>query len=224
MNGPVTQQSPVSTGTSVLGICYKDGVIIAADDLASYGNMARFMDVARVVKINDTTAAGCGGDFADFQHVSKLIEQKQIDEEADDDGFSLTPKALHSWLTRVQYNRRSKFDPFWNTWIVGGIQDGNPYLGYVDLLGLAFEDKAVASGYGAYFARPMLDEAANKSDLTEAEAKEVIKRCMTVLFARDCKAYSKYHMVTVSKQGTTIEGPEEVKPDWSSAATIVGYE
>ena len=32
--------------------------------------------------------------------------QKQIDEDCRDDGFTMKPKALHSWLTRVLYNRR----------------------------------------------------------------------------------------------------------------------
>ena len=31
-------------------------------------------------------------------------------------------QALHCWLTRVLYNRRSKFDPLWNVIIVAGMQ------------------------------------------------------------------------------------------------------
>ena len=37
-------------------------------------------------------------------------------------------QALHSWLTRVLYNRRSKFDPLWNTFVVAGLQV--PYFFY----------------------------------------------------------------------------------------------
>lgn len=46
----------------------------------------------------------------------------RIDEECLDDGFSLKPKSLYCWLTRIMYNRRSKFDPFWNNFIVGGLE------------------------------------------------------------------------------------------------------
>lgn len=42
------------------------------------------------------------------------------------DGLALKPKALYTWLTRVMYNRRNKFDPLWNNYLVGGMQDGVP--------------------------------------------------------------------------------------------------
>ena len=50
----------------------------------------------------------------------------RIDEECLNDGFTYTPKQLYSWLTRVMYNRRSKFNPLWNTVIVGGVENGEP--------------------------------------------------------------------------------------------------
>ncbi|CAB1103648.1 unnamed protein product [Ectocarpus sp. CCAP 1310/34] len=37
---------PIVTGTSVLGI--KDGVMLAADTLASYGSLARYKNVERL--------------------------------------------------------------------------------------------------------------------------------------------------------------------------------
>ena len=107
--------------------------MIAADTLGSYGSLARFTELQRVIKVNENTVVGAGGDFADFQFLQEIIEQKQIDEDCMDDGFKLKPKALHCWLTRVLYNRRSKFDPLWNNIIVAGLQDGQPYLGFCNL-------------------------------------------------------------------------------------------
>ena len=42
------------------------------------------------------------------------------------DGYTLQPKALYSWCTRVLYNKRSNFDPLWNKLVIGGIQEGKP--------------------------------------------------------------------------------------------------
>lgn len=65
----------ITTGTSVIGVKYDGGVIIAADNLVSYGNMARFQNVERVFKINDKTIIGIGGDYADYQFIKRHIDQ-----------------------------------------------------------------------------------------------------------------------------------------------------
>jgi 20S proteasome subunit beta 7 len=218
-------QSPVSTGTSVLGLACSDGVLIAADHLASYGSMARFRNCQRVLQINNQTVAGCGGDYADFQFLSAVIEQKQIDEDCAADGFTLSPKSLFSWLTRVQYNRRCKFDPLWTTWIVGGLQNGKPFLGHVDKLGTAYQDKAIATGYGAYIATPMLRELSEKRDsYTIEEGKKIIAECLQVLYYRDARSLPKYHLAVVTKEGSRIEGPLEVPSNWDIAEYVAGYE
>ncbi|KAG8227564.1 hypothetical protein J437_LFUL000664 [Ladona fulva] len=208
-------QTPITTATSVLGIVYNGGVAIAADILGSYGSLARFRDCPRVMKVNENIILGAGGDYADFQYLKDIIEQKIIDEECLDDGFTLKPKSLYCWLTRVLYNRRSRFDPFWNNFIVGGIQDGQPFLGTVDKLGTAFEDKHIATGYGAYMALPLLrDAVAAKGDigLTRDEAKALLVRCLEILFYRDARSFPKYHISTVDiADGVIVEGPLQLQ-------------
>jgi 20S proteasome subunit beta 7 len=50
-------------------------------------------------------------------------------------------------LNRVLYNRRNKFDPLWNTMVVGGIlSDGKPFLGTIGMIGVSFTDSNVATG------------------------------------------------------------------------------
>jgi hypothetical protein len=43
-------------------------------------------------------------------------------------------------------------NPLWNTLLVAGLQDGTPFLGLTDKLGVAFAEDAIATGYGAYIA------------------------------------------------------------------------
>ena len=64
------------TGSSVLGVKFEGGVVIAADTLGSYGSLARYRDVSRVMKVNETTILGAGGDYADFQWLKGVIEQR----------------------------------------------------------------------------------------------------------------------------------------------------
>lgn len=57
-------------------------------------------------------------------NVSFLSSVISIDEELLGDGHSYSPKAVHSWLTRVMYNRRSRMNPLWNTVVIGGFYNG----------------------------------------------------------------------------------------------------
>ena len=97
-------QSPAVTGTSVLAIKFKDGVVIAADNLgtlqtlptslalsiidlsiypiqiASYGSLARFTDVKRLRPFNNRAIIGVSGDVSDMQHIDRLLNALDIEE------------------------------------------------------------------------------------------------------------------------------------------------
>lgn len=44
-------RNPMVTGTSVLGVKFTGGVVIAADMLGSYGSLARFRNISRLMKV-----------------------------------------------------------------------------------------------------------------------------------------------------------------------------
>lgn len=70
----------------------------------------------------------------------------------------MKPKSLYNWLTRVLYNKRSRMEPLWVDIVVGGIQDGEPFLGHIDIRGRAYEANVIATGYGQHLAIPLLRE------------------------------------------------------------------
>jgi len=225
--GPRTvTQSPVTTGSSVLAMKYEGGVMMAADTLGSYGSLARFTQLNRIMKVNESTVLGAGGDYADFQFIGDVIKQKQIDEDCKDDGFNMKPKALHAWLTRVLYNRRSKFDPLWNIFIVAGMQDSEPYLGFVDLKGVAFTETVLATGMGVDLCIPVMREAMEKKGglLSYEEARKTLLQCVRLAYLRDCRSWPKYHLANVNANGCTVEGPLMIDSDWEYARGVKGYE
>ncbi len=69
------QRQPIVTGTSILGIRYKDGIMMAADTLASYGSLARFMDVRRLKDIGSNVVLGASGDMSDFQFTQHELQK-----------------------------------------------------------------------------------------------------------------------------------------------------
>jgi len=207
--------NPILTGTSVLGITYKDGVMIVGDTLASYGSMARFTDVRRIIPVGKFTIVGASGEYSDFQYIEEVLDQLTTEDEITEDGSLLTPHSIHSYLTRVMYERRNKFDPIYNYVIVGGYRDGKSFLAYTDLLGVNFTGNTVATGYGAYIAEPLLRRYW-KADMTYQEAKDLLDSCMRVLYYRDARALNRLTLGTITAEGPKISEPYALATDWSS--------
>lgn len=68
-------QYPYVTGTSVLALKYKDGVIVACDTLGAYGSTKRYKSVERIKKINDHVVLAASGELSDFQYILKLLDE-----------------------------------------------------------------------------------------------------------------------------------------------------
>jgi 20S proteasome alpha/beta subunit len=210
------RSSPIVTGTSVLAVKYKDGVMVAADTLGaspfwsaratrphppsltlshfspsppagSYGSLARYTELRRIRRIGDYTLLGAGGEYSDFQHILDVLGELVVGDHVRDDGAKLGAPEIHSYLTRVMYQRRNKGDPLYNTLVVAGFKDGkacvldstpqpsaislptSPHsspipppprrtLGYIDPIGTAFSDDYIATGYGAHLGLPLIRE------------------------------------------------------------------
>jgi len=221
----------ITTGASVIGIAFEGGVLVAADTLVSYGSMAKYKDCERIMIVNNTTVVAASGDYADYQFLTKIIKQKQIDEKQWNDGLQLYPAALHSWITRVSYNKRSKFEPLWCAWVVAGLQPNEntgksePFLGFVDKLGTSYKSSVISTGFGSYLATPLIRELTESLNRlpTEEEARSVITKAMEVLYYRDCRAHQDYHLVVIKQNGITREGPIKVQGNWNVARFVHGY-
>uniref|UniRef100_A0A665U2K0 Proteasome subunit beta n=1 Tax=Echeneis naucrates TaxID=173247 RepID=A0A665U2K0_ECHNA len=182
--GPIRHTlNPMVTGTSVLGVKFTGGVIIAADMLGSYGSLARFRNISRLMKVNNTTILGASGDYADYQYLKQVIEQMSI-------------------IFRL-----------------------SSFLGYVDKLGVAYEAPTVATGFGAYLAQPLMREVVeNKVEITKQEARDLVERCLKVLYYRDARSYNRHEIAIVTEEGVEIIGPLSSETNWDIAHMVSGFE
>ena len=102
---PLTHTTnPTITGGTVIGLKYKDGVILAADTQLNYGTFHVEKNRSRIYKVSDTTAIASGGEFADFGEVVKKLQAKHDEDLIAEDGFEfLTPRDYCTWLSAVHY-------------------------------------------------------------------------------------------------------------------------
>lgn len=204
-------QSPTVTGSSILGIKYRDGVILAGDVSLGYGKMTKYMQVSRLHVVNERCVVGFSGEFSDFQYICRLLENLILQDYNMSDGAITEPSEVHEYLTRVLYNRRNKFNPLWNSLVVGGVQlDGSEYLGAVDLVGSNYLGDCVATGFGNYLAMPLLRRYVEDEDyasLDEDKARRVLEESLRVLFYRDCVTTCDVQLAFIRKDGTAVVEP-----------------
>lgn len=225
-DGVQRTQQPIVTGTSVLALKYRDGIMMAADNLASYGSLARFKDIQRLTPVGDFTVLGAGGDMSDYQYIQAMLDDLLVEEEVNaGDGHKLGPAEIHEYLSQVMYARRSKMNPLWNSILVGGFKDGQKFLAYVDLLGTTYSASTLATGYGAYIAQPLLRKAVEgyEDELTEDQAREIMENSLRVLFYRDARSLNKFQIATVTAAGVSISDSRTLPTEWSFAEGIRGY-
>lgn len=143
-----------------------------------------------------------------------LCDELDMEDWLHEDGCSLTPKQYYSYIGRVMYNRRSKFNPLYNQFVVVGKKPGEPsVLGFVDHQGTAFEEDYIATGFGSYLAMPILRNKW-KEDLSLDEAKALVMECLKVCFYRDCRAYFKIQIGVCNGESVTIGEPIALDHFW----------
>jgi 20S proteasome subunit beta 7 len=217
---------PIVMGTSVAGLVYNGGVLLAADTLLSYGSMEKSFDTPRMVSIDGRILLGASGEYSDFQEIVNNVEALALQETTQSmeslyDQRSLSAKSLWNYLRAVMYQKRSKFNPFWNDLVVAGFEKDVPFLGVVDKLGTTLQEKMVATGFGAYLAMPLLREKW-RPDLSEGEARALLEDCMKVLFYRDCRASARIQLAKVTSEGCIISDPYELdhSQGWNAPSMI----
>lgn len=246
-------QSPIVTGTSVLALKFNGGVVMAADNLASYGSLARFNTTLRLRSFANTSVVGFSGDVSDMQYIDRHLTELAIDEtydnpapsaeerdqdsqqaEAEDSGrvrrsSALNAANLHQYLAKLLYRRRNKFDPLWSQLLVAGLDDdGKPFLACADLRGTTYSAPSLATGYGAALAQPIMRRYAETEEqvaqLSREQAIDIVRECMKVLYYRDARSLDVYSLAVVTADGVDIKTDEKLeKQSWAFADRIRGY-
>jgi 20S proteasome subunit beta 7 len=212
--------NPVSVGSSVIGIKYNNGIIIASDNRINCYGYKKFTDISRISRISESTIIGSSGEFSDFQQLEKQLVELSLDDELFNgiDKF-FGPEEYANYLSYIAYEKRNKMNPYWNTTIIGGFNKLNkPILNSVDQFGTKYTGNYLVSGFGLYFAGPIIDKYfEKKSELTKEEAFTAIKEVFKVLFYRDANAGDRIYYGLLENTNTGLNYSlleEKLKTNW----------
>jgi 20S proteasome subunit beta 7 len=183
--------NPIYVGSSVIGMKYKDGLVIASDTRINYGSLSKFFHVnTRVQQVNANTLLGSAGEYSDFQEVTRILREVALDDILDNRSF-LGPKEITNYLSSIHYYKRNKMNPYWNSTIIGGINwDSSPVLYSIDQFGTLLTGDWMLVGMAQYFCNAVITPyyPEDYRQLTRERAVELIEQCFRVLFYRDTRA------------------------------------
>ena len=191
---PITHsQSAVYTGSSVIGLKYNKGIIIACDTLMHYGSsLSLTQSFERIKLLNNRTLIGYSGEYSDMQETQRILDELILEDDLETNrNGCMGPIELGHYLSSLHYRQRNKFDPYLNSAIVGGIDfNGDVVLMQVDPFGTFLTGNYFTTSFANYFACSLLRNEYPKdpSEITKEQAIKLILKCFEVLFYRDSKA------------------------------------
>ncbi|KAI5172813.1 20S proteasome subunit beta 7 [Pancytospora epiphaga] len=178
--------------STVIAFMYRDGIIMASDTAAFYGNLA-IQDITKIYKLNENCIVGFSGSVADIQYLYKTIT-----EEIRKDTRPIDPQGIHKMIQRIVYSRRSELKLLRVSAVVCGIKKKNDeifnntdeagkFIGMVNGKGNFWFDSCVATGIASHLILPVLRER-HTVDLSKEEAIGLMEDCMRLLCYKDTKA------------------------------------
>ena len=212
-------QSVVYSGSSVIGLKYNKGIIIACDTLMHYGSsLSLTKSFERIKVLNERTLIGYSGEYSDMQETSRILNELILEDELETNRKgAMGPIELGHYLSSLHYSQRNRLDPYLNSAIVGGIDfSGDIVLMQVDPFGTFLTGNYFTTAFANYFACALLRNEYPKDpkDLTKEQAMNLLKKCFEVLFYRDSKAGDVILFTSIEKDGEKIKtGSERIKLD-----------
>lgn len=200
----------MKTGTTTVALSCTDGVVLAADQKATMGNLVASKKAKKVFEITDTIGLTIAGSVGDAQAVTKLLRAEvQIYEMQEG---KITTKAAASLLGMLLRSSYKSFVPELVQLILGGVDERGSEVYSVTLDGAVMkEDDYTFTGSGSPIALGVLEDS-YKKDLSVEDGIKIVARAVKA--ARERYVYSgglSVDIATITKDGIKWIPESEVK-------------
>ncbi|MCK4555744.1 MAG: proteasome subunit beta [Candidatus Aenigmarchaeota archaeon] len=200
----------MKTGTTTVALSCTDGVVLAADQKATMGNLVASKKAKKVFEITDKIGLTIAGSVGDAQAVTKLLKAEvQIYEMQEG---TITTKAAASLLGMLLRSSYKSFVPELVQLILGGVDERGSEVYSVTLDGAVMkEDDYTFTGSGSPIALGVLEDA-YKNDLSVEGGIKLVARAVKA--ARERDVYSgglSVDIATITKDGIKWIPETEIK-------------
>uniref|UniRef100_A0A914UQ43 Proteasome subunit beta n=1 Tax=Plectus sambesii TaxID=2011161 RepID=A0A914UQ43_9BILA len=198
MSGPKLR----STGTTIVAVTYKDGVVMGADSRATAGNIIADKHCEKVHKLTESIYACGAGTAADLDQVTKMLASNlQL--------IELNTERKARVITAVRRAKQHLFRYQGHVGaylLIGGVDPTGPHLYEVHAHGSSCTFPFAADGSGSYAAISIL-ERDFKFGMTQEEAEALTQRALEAGMHGDNASGNSFNLVIITKEGTVFKGP-----------------
>lgn len=192
----------LKTGTTGLGLRYKDGVLLAADKRMSAGFVAG-KNAEKIHPLAKTIAMGISGLVSDAMNLVDVM-RSELKLYQYENGYEPTVKVATSLLGVITHSAYRRYFPYYVQLIVGGVDSTGGHLYSVDASGAVIEDNYMVIGSGSLFALSKLEDGF-KDDLPKEQARELAKKALSLAISRDLYTGDGMDFFFITKDGIEKE-------------------
>lgn len=209
----MSDDNVVKTGTTTLGIVFKDGIILAADKRATAGHMIAQKDTKKVNNITDNIAVTMAGTASDGQLLIKLAKA-ELKLRSIRAGHDVMVKEAAALMSRMVYNnlRKPSMMAGVSHFVMAGVDQDGFTLYDIFPDGTVSEcPEYIASGSGSTMTYGVL-ETLYKKDMSMDEAKELAVKCINSSIKRDSASGNGIDIFLIDKDGARRIHTMDVEP------------
>ena len=190
MNADIEKK--LKTGTTTLGMVYKDGVLLASDTQSTSGYIESRME-RKIHRITNNIGLTTAGVVGDIQAIVRFLKSEAKIYEMSNG--TISAKGMTTLLSNVLHGNR--MFPLITAILIGGHTEKGTELFSVDPYGgVGTGEKYFVNGSGGPLAMGVI-ESTYKEKMTEKEAVELARRAISTAQERDVYSGGKKMMIAV---------------------------
>ncbi len=202
-----TEDKLTKTGTTILGMVCKEGIVIATETRATMGTLIAHKETKKLYKIDEHLALATAGLVGDLQVLSRYLT-------AEANLYRLkrnTKMPVNSAATLMSniMNQR-KFMPYYVQLILAGYDDDGGHVYSLDAAGGSIPDKYTAGGSGSPYVFGVMEDHF-RDDLTVDEGIDLAIRAIKSAKSRDSASGGMTNVAVITKDGFRPISQDEVQ-------------
>ncbi len=214
------KNSILKSGTTIIGIVCKDGVVMAADRRATAGNLILSKNTQKAVQINDYLVVSGTGNASDIEMQKKIIAAElKLKELKSKKKPTVRESANLIGMMTYRNIRNPSMIPSIVGTLVGGInEDGTAEIYTIEPAGTAMkvEDYDANFGSGMPFVLGLL-ERQYKKDISVKEGIDLAIEALKSSTQRDSGSGNGIDVFAITKKGIIHEIAQEITPEYKSS-------